>query len=233
MKRIRKQSIFFAQMVSSGKTYRNRNGYEHELAKCFQTFDDGDEIEIEQKIMMVFRKKYYEIEKKKKLTDSEKYHLYCIDSILYKMFKLDKQRKRIIKKRNHFRSNGISIDDENFNANNTTDISDIRMKEIESKQVLLASILDIKAQKELDCKSFDDLCELVILVTEESKNTSGNQRGDKILLFANKEKKRIICKMKAFEFVLKTNHDMMCPISHCLMTDPVTTINNFNYERHR
>ena len=233
MKRIRKQSIFFSQLVSSGKRYRDRTRYEHELAKCFETFDDGDEMELEQKIMKIFHRISCEGKKRKKLSDSEKYHLYSVDRVLYKMFKLEKQNKRIVKKRNHFVSQTSSIDADDIYQKITTDISDIRMKEIELKQVLLSRILDVKAKKELDYKTFDELCAIVDLVNEESRDICGNERVDQILLFANKEKKRILCEMIAFELVLKENPDMMCPITHCLMTDPVTTINNFNYERDR
>jgi len=233
MKRIRQQTILFSQMVSSGKRYRNRTGYEQKLAKCFESFEDGDEIELEQKIMSIFHQISCEGKRRKKLNDSEKYHSYGIKQILYKMFKLDKQHKRIVTKRNYVLSQASAIDADEFYQKITTDISDTKMKEIELKQVLLAEILEIKAKNELDCKTSDELCEIVEVVNEETRNVCGSERIDQILLFANKEKKRILCEMQAVEFVLKAHPDMMCPITHCLMTDPVTTINNFNYERHR
>jgi len=220
-------------MVSNGKRYRNRTGYEQELAKCFESFEDGDEIELEQKIMLIFHQISCEDKRRNKLNDNEKYHSYGIKQLLYKMFKLDNKHKRIVRKRNFVLSQASAIEADEFYQKITTDISDTKMKEVELKQVLLAEILEMKAKIELDCKTSDELCEIMEVVNEETRNVCGGERIDQILLFANKEKKRILCEMQAVDFVLKTNPDMMCPITHCLMTDPVTTINNFNYERHR
>lgn len=219
MSRSRKQTELFSQLVNDKHFYRQRTGHEQALGDCF---DDDDNF-FQAKANVVWYNISKDNRRSRLLLLEQKYMRQNTRSILYKIFKLQNTRTKLMLQNNQL---DLSCEVERR-------IISSKIRSLWKINKVVKGVLMCKMRDKYSNSNEHDLAQKIKHIKNRINNQQQTTRTLRIKENCRDEKLSAIRIIKSEIKTAREHPDMVCPISCFLMKDPVTTCNGFNYDRNR
>ena len=238
-RRLIRKTKFFSHQLLEGSSYRPRTGNEQRLAECYENQLD-DDYTVQEKIDVILAIMTDDDQKKLRSSILTKYHELPESRLMYKLYKIESQLKRHSQRQKPKKPavcvlpGGVfdmTSDDEG--AGGAVPVSDEILLGMDRKKKLLRKVLHEKMRQSFDNKSRDEIKHMMLELKNVVHSVEGSVRDHEISSFDEQQRIFFMKIIIAEEIVSELQVDMNCPITHCLMQDPVTTCNGHNYDRKR
>jgi len=161
-----------------------------------------------------------------------KYHTLSDSKLIYKLYKIDAKLKRLSVAKNP--ANGVVRVLPGGVLDMTEDDEPVdhpRRADMERKKKLLRKVLHEKLRDSLASLTQDEIRDKIADLKTVVHSVEGSLRDHQVSSFEEQQRVFFMKVVIAEEIVSELDDDMKCPISYCLMQDPVTTCNGHTYDR--
>ena len=240
-KRLITKTKFFSHQLLDGRTYRPRTGHEQLLAECYENQLD-DDYTLQENIEAILASMKDEEEKKIVSMTLSKYHTLSDSKLIYKLYKIDSKLRSLQTKSAHnlvrVLPGGVidmTSDDEGAGAADdlAASIDDQKLLDMERKKKFLRKVLHEKLRESLASLTQNEIKDKIAQLKTVVHSVEGSFRDHQISSYEEQQRVFFMKVLIAEEIVCELDDDMKCPISYCLMQDPVTTCNGHTYDRNR
>jgi len=173
-----------------------------------------------------------------------KYHTLSDSKLIYKLYKIDSQLKRLsLQKKStndvkRILPGGVldmTSDDEGVSVADdlAAPVDHPKIFDMERKKKLLRKVLHEKLRESLASLTQDEIKHKIADLKMVVHSVEGSFRNHQISSFEEQQRVFFMKVVIAKEIVSELDDDMKCPISYCLVQDPVTTCNGHTYDGKR
>ena len=248
--RISVPTIFFSHQLQAGVNYCPRTGNEQQLAEVYQN-QHNDDITMDKKATVVIALLVQESKKQDFANMIDKYSKLSEDHILYKLFKIESQKVKVLARYQHSISSPdstvITISSDNDEGNEKACMIVPRSKQIQGlKEDLEQNLGGMDRKKQLLRRAFlkrmrvtlveedvDEIRAMVVNLRKILRTVQQDNREEKIAAFGMSQRIFFMNVLVAEETIALRGDKMCCPILLKVMLDPVTTSLGHTYERAR